>query len=436
MTQAQRITVRLSECRQRLNELLGMEERNDEQQTELAKLTSEVQKLEPELRAAIAAEGVEQRDAEIQLGSVRTPEERERDDLHGRARLGSYLLAAMQGREPSGAEHEFRSALGIRAGIPLALFEPTFEERATALRRREFRADAATTIPATGTGTTVAPIQPAIFARSIAPMLGIDMPAVGSGAYSTLTVTTALTAAVKAKGGAQESTAATLTAATASPRRITGRLSLQIEDIAAVGSDTYEAALRANLQDVMGDAYDGQCINGNGAAPNVEGLIKQLTDPANPATVAGFDDFVAAFADRIDGLWAAQMRDVAIITNPDTYKLAAKKFRDRVIDTGQRGGVSLGDVSFADYALTHTGGFSCNKRMPATAANIATGIAHLRGRPGVVTAQHPVWDAITVDDIYSDAASGQKHVTMHLLVGDKVLLVQKAAYSRVEFKVS
>ena len=109
----------------------------------------------------------------------------------------------MQGREPSGAEHEFRSALGIRAGIPLALFEPTFEERATALRRREFRADAATTIPATGTGTTVAPIQPAIFARSIAPMLGIDMPAVGSGAYSTLTVTTALTAAVKAKGGAQ-----------------------------------------------------------------------------------------------------------------------------------------------------------------------------------------------------------------------------------------
>ena len=158
MTTAQRITVRLSECRQRLNELLGVEGRNDEQQTELEKLTGEVQKLEPELRAAIAAEGADQRDTELQFGPVRTPEERERDDLHGLARLGNYLLAAMQGREPSGPEHEFRSALGIRAGIPLALFEPTFEERATALRRREVRADVATTIPATGTGTTVAPV--------------------------------------------------------------------------------------------------------------------------------------------------------------------------------------------------------------------------------------------------------------------------------------
>ena len=43
----------------------------------------------------------------------------------------------------------------------------------------------------------------------------------------------------------------------------------------------------------------------------------------------------------------------------------------QTIDTGNRGGVSLGDTSFADYAQEKTGGFWTNKRMPATAPNIA-----------------------------------------------------------------
>jgi len=58
------------------------------------------------------------------------------------------------------------------------------------------------------------------------------------------------------------------------------------------------------------------------------------------------------------------------------------------------------------------------------------------GRSGLVTAQHPVWDAITIDDIYTDAASAQRHFSMHLLVGDKVLIVQPDAYDLVEFKVA
>ena len=57
MTRSQKLTVRLSEVRQRLNELLGVEDRSDEQNAELETLTGEAQKLEPELRAAIVAEG-------------------------------------------------------------------------------------------------------------------------------------------------------------------------------------------------------------------------------------------------------------------------------------------------------------------------------------------------------------------------------------------
>ena len=157
---------------------------------------------------------------------------------------------------------------------------------------------------------------------------------------SEATISKALTAAAKNKGDAQESTAATITTVTASPRRISGRLSVAMEDVAQIGVGNFEAALRENARAVLSDAYDSQCINGDGTAPNVEGLIDQLTNPADPTAVAGFDDFVEAFADQIDGLWASTLRDVSILANVDAYKLSAKKFRDRVIDTGQRGGVS------------------------------------------------------------------------------------------------
>ena len=56
MTAAQKIMIRLSECRQRLNELLQVETRPAEEQTELKTLTAEASKREPELRAALASE--------------------------------------------------------------------------------------------------------------------------------------------------------------------------------------------------------------------------------------------------------------------------------------------------------------------------------------------------------------------------------------------
>ena len=56
MTAAQTIQIKLSSCRQRLNELLQVEERSAEEQTEMETLTNEVSAREPELRAALAAE--------------------------------------------------------------------------------------------------------------------------------------------------------------------------------------------------------------------------------------------------------------------------------------------------------------------------------------------------------------------------------------------
>ena len=290
---------------------------------------------------------------------------------------------------------------------------------------------AATPAPTTGTGVTVAPVQPFLFAPSIAGRLGIDMPSVGSGGYSEMTISTSVPAAPKAKGGNATDTAGALTAVNANPRRISARMTVTLEDVAAIGQANFEAALRQNASMALSDEYDSQCIAGNGTAPNVNGLINQLTDPTNPTGVAAFDDFVAAFADAIDGLWASKPGEVGIVANVDAYKLSAKKFRD-----GTGGQSRAGDTAFADYAQAHFGGWWTNKGMPATASTIARGIVYRMGRRGIRTASHPTWGTISIDDIYTDSRSGQRHFTTHVLVGDKVLIVQPGAYGLVEFKVA
>ena len=420
MTNAQKLTIRASEIRQRLNEIAGLEgdALTDEIRQESDALTTEYRDVETKLRAAIAAEPetrVETTDANLDA------EARERLELRGRANLGAFLVAALQGRVPAGAEAEYGAAFGAPPGhVPLDLWEqdrPAPEVRA------------ATPAPATGTGVTVAPVQPFVFAPSIAPRFGIDMPSVGSGGYTEMTITTALPAAPKAKGADADDTAGALTPVTANARRISARMTVTLEDVATVGVANFEAALRQNVSMALSDEYDDQCINGDGQAPNVNGLINQLTDPANPTAVATFDAMVAAYADSIDGLWASRMKEVRQVVNVDTYRLAAKAFRDA-------GNNDRGAVSFADYAEAVTGGLWTNKRMPATTGNIARGIVYRMGRPGLRTASHPTWGTVSIDDIYTDSRSGQRHFTVHALVGDKVLLVQPAAYALREFKVA
>ena len=122
-----------------------------------------------------------------------------------------------KGRAPAGAEAELQQAAGA-AGIPLEIFDLPEQPL-------ERRADTATGAPGT-VGVNLDPIRPMIFANSIAPRLGIAMPRVQSGTFASATITTKLTAGAKAKGAAQESSAAAFTVTTATPMRVSGRLSI------------------------------------------------------------------------------------------------------------------------------------------------------------------------------------------------------------------
>ena len=186
MTPMQRIRRQQSEHREKINSLLGVETELDEgQRTELAGLTTRMQDLELEYRAALAIDGPLEIADDVPVVSK---DDRQRLELRSAAKLTNYMLSHAQGRMNSGAELELQQEAQVN-GIPAELFD---------VATRQTRAESLA--PTTGTGVNVDPVRPMIYARAVLPRLGVAMPRVASGSYSTMTVTMGVTAAAIAAG--------------------------------------------------------------------------------------------------------------------------------------------------------------------------------------------------------------------------------------------
>ena len=322
-------------------ELAVVDELKDEQRAELDTIEKGTPDIERQIRAATIAVDTESEAAETRTADNPDTEQRERIELRSKASLSTFLRCALSGQQVAGAEAELRAAAGV-TGIPLELWDtpqPT-EQRAS------------TEAPGTA-GVNLDRIRPAVFANSIAPRLGIEMPRVESGTYASATINASLTAAARIKGGDADATAATFTVSTVTPKRISARLSIQAEDVAAVGQANFEAILRENLSLVLSDELDDQAINGDGTAPNLTGIFERLGDPvAAPTAVADFDAFAAAHAGGIDGLWSNGLKDVSIVCGPATMALSARTF--------QTSASFKGEMSAAAYAMNQTGGWWTN----------------------------------------------------------------------------
>ena len=105
-----------------------------------------------------------------------------------------------------------------------------------------------------------------------------------------------------------------------------------------------------------------------------------------------------------------------------------------------------GEMSAAAYATMNTGGWRTNERMADAATfesvdDVQQAILYRKGRSmmggsgAMRTAVCPHWNEISIDDIYSASASGERFFTIHVLLGD-VILVQPDAYAQVAFKVA
>ena len=201
-----------------------------------------------------------------------TRKTRERAEIRSRASLASYLDAAIRGLSVDGAEAELAAAFDCPGSVPLVMFES---------RERQPETRDATPAPAT-VGTNLSPIVPALFQRSAAAWLGIEMPSVGSGDAGYPIVGTSVTGGPKAKSAAADETVGSFTVKTAQPRRITGSFKFTREDAARLSG--MEDALRENLSSVLSDAADDQAVNGSGTADGtINGLIAILANPTAPA---------------------------------------------------------------------------------------------------------------------------------------------------------
>ena len=429
MTTLQKIQLRLSKVRLRLQEISAIDDLTDEIRSESETLQAEYTDLEIRQQAAIAAEG------EPETRNLDGPdaEMRERIELRSRASLTNFLTAAIAGRQVAGAEAELQSAAGIGNGIPLEIWDTPVPV--------ETRADVPTGAPGT-TGINLDRIRPAVFANSIAPRLGIEMPRVESGSYASATISGSLTAGSQVKGGEAMAAAATFTVNTVTPKRISARLGIRIEDVASVGTSNFESILRENLSLVLSDELDSQVINGvfiDGTNNDLDGIFSQLTDPAAaPVAVSDFDAFAAAHAGGVDGLWSNGIKDVSIVVGPDTYKLSARTF--------QSAANFKGELSAAAYAMMNTGGWWTNKRMPDAATfltvdSVQQAILYRKARSmmggagAMRTAVCAHWNSISIDDIYSGSAKGERFFTMHVLLSD-VILVQPDAYEQIAFRTA
>ena len=410
-----------SKQRGRMAELAQVDALSDEQRSELDTIEKSTPDLERQIRAARVALEDEEKEAETRAATEPDAEQRERVELRSKASLCSYLRAALSGGQVDGAEAELRSAAGVN-GIPLELWDVPAETEQRA----------ATEAPGT-VGVNLDRIRPQVFANSIAPRLGIEMPRVMSGTYASATIATSLAAAAKGKGADADATAATFTVTAVTPKRISARLSVQSEDVAAVGQANFESILRENLSLVLSDELDDQAINGDGSSNGLTGIFQRLNDPAAPGAVADFDAFAAAHAGGIDGLWANTLKDVSIVAGPATMALSARTF--------QTAANFKGEMSAAAYAMENTGGFWTNKRMPDASSDVQQAILYRKGRSmmggagAMRTAVCPHWNEISIDDIYSGSASGTRHFTMHVLLGD-VILVQPDAYAQLAYQLA
>ena len=430
MTDAQKrlneLRERQSKERQRMTELSKEEKFTDETRAEYDGLEAGIPDLERQLRGAQKAVETEE-GKQVTEGPEVDAETRERLQLRSKATLTNYLLAASRGQLCNGPEAELQQAAKVTQ-IPLELFD-------VPETRTEERADMTTSPPATGTGVNLQPVFPLIYARAILPRLGVAMPRTGSGAYSTATITAGLSASAKTKGVAQESTAATLTPKTTEAHRVSARLSIALEDVAKVGAANFEAQLRNALMLALSDRLDHLALTGDGADPNPEGLLPQLTAPGTaPSTVVDFNGFVQLASDGIDGgPWSETMAAVKLLVNAESMRLAERTFQTAASYQGEK--------SAGAYLREKTGGFMSSSRMPATDTTIAQclrvrmGTMGLDGVDAMYLASCPVWNEVAIDDIYSDSASGIRHFTMHNLIGD-VLIIQANAYERVDIKLS
>ena len=384
MKASQRVALEMSAKREALNALLVVDEMSDEQRTEMSTLTTRLQELETEARAAIMAEDV----PVITTTTVPDGEDRELRGLIDRANVGNVFEAALEHRATTGPEAELQAHFHLAANvIPLTMLETR----------------AVTSAPGQVAQNQSA-IIPGVFPMSCAAFLAVDMPVVPVGDAVYPVLTTNADAGTPAEHAAQAETTGSFSANVLTPSRIQASFFYSREDQARFSG--MGEALRSNLSDALADKLDQQILAGGSGL--LHGTIlanhaaSAVTTYANYRSELGYG--------RVDGTFAGSVGDLKIVMGAGTYGHAAGAFRS----------TNAGDRAALEDLMSVTGGVKVSAHVPAVdSANKQNVVIRLGARRDMVA---PIWEGITlIPDEITKAANGQIVITAVMLYSVKLL---------------
>ena len=404
MTNAQRLQLRASEIRQRLNTINGLEgdAYTDEIRSESDTLIAEFTDVETRLRAALVVESdeAEKRDRAYQTGE--TPEARELRALTGRANAGVVILAVSEKRACLGAELELQQAHGLAANqIPLDML------------RVEQRAAGVTTAP-TNVGTEQSEIIQPVFAAGAGAFLGIDRPTVAAGdaVYPVLSTRPDVGGPHSDSTDVAE-TDSTFDADLLAPDRI--QASSIYRRVDAARFPGMDSALRMSLNSGLEEKLDYEALRGT------EGLFTgtKLTNH-NKSGETTHAQYLSQFCfARVDGRYAAEQSDLKVLMGSGSYAHAGSTYQ------------ATPHLSALD-ALMAKVPVRVSAHVPDVASTKQNNVIRLGMRSDYV---QPMWNGVTiiVDEV-TMSGKGEIEVTAVLLTNTKIL--RAAGFYKQQVQVS
>ena len=391
MTISQKLTIKLSSARQKINALLGVEERSEDQNKELESLTADVQKTEPELRAAIASEGAETATVETTL----KPEAREFREILGKASAGSIVSCVLRNKATSGAERELQDHFELSTNeVPLELLRTPLETRAV-------------TVAPGDTGAQQSEIVQPVFASGDAAFLGVreTMLQAGDAVFPVLSTRPTIGGPHKDSTSVNNTTGS-FTADALVPERIQAAfLYRRTDGVRFAGMD---AALRMALSSGLQEGLDKE-------------LVDQIVSDVGRTDASAADTF-ATYRSRfiygqVDGRFANSEADIRLLMGAATLQDAAVLYRGNTADD-----------SAVDSLRRVSGGLRVSPHIAAASGNKQDVLIRRGSRDD---AHVGLWPGVgIIDDQVTAAAKGEITLTAILLAAWKV--TRPAGFARVQ----
>ena len=391
--------LKLSEIREKLNDLNAIETPTDAQKNEERDLLASQKTCETSYREALQTE-----DDARTTPTDADAETRERLQLVSRASLGAIFARAVEHRSTEGAESELQAALGLSPNqIPVDLLRAPVEERAI-------------TLAPTHVGASEHAVLMPIFADGDAAFLGVDQVTVPNGDA----VFPVLTNRPTVSGPHADSTEVTETTGAFSaelvkPERLQSAFTYRRTDAARFSG--MGESLRAALNESLSEALDVQIVSG------ADGLLGGTNlDAHTQAAVDTFGTYVSKFGfARVDGRYAPTAKSIRVLMGSAGYAHAGSVYRG---DQSQESAI--------DRLMTITGGVRVSAHVAAVTSTKQKAVVRLGARRDAVAA---LWAGITIiPDEVTRAKQGEIVITAVMLAAVKIL--RAGGFYKAEVKVS